>query len=223
MFCVFVWFYGYFSGCLLFGWCQLEFVDSVWACYGEIKSQSLRPEIFADVAGDHPYGDAIRFLKENGIINGYSDNTYRPDNTLNRAEALKIILESNNIDAYPEQAPFSDIDRAAWFYDYVTTSFKRSIVKGYGDGTFKGGNTVSRAEFLKMAIATAGFEPTMDIVQNPYSDVLKTDWHAKYFEFAKGQNLIRIKPGNLMAPNSPITRGEAAEVIHRLSKVQSRR
>ncbi len=191
--------------------------------YGEIKSQSLRPEIFSDVPGDHTFAMAINFLKENGVVRGYDDNTYRPDQTLNRAEALKIILEANKIKAYPENAPFSDIsDRAAWYYNYVTTAFKRSIVKGYGDGTFKPGNTVSRAEFIKMAIATAGFSPDMDLVRNPYSDVQTTDWHAKYFEFAKGQSLLRPKSGNLMAPNAPITRGEAAEVIYKLSKVQKR-
>lgn len=191
--------------------------------YGEIKSQSLRPEIFSDVPGDHAFATAINFLKENGVVRGYDDDTYRPDQTLNRAEALKIILESNKIKAYPENAPFNDIaDRNAWYYNYVTTAFKRSIVKGYGDGSFKPGNTVSRAEFVKMAIATAGFTPDMDIVRNPYPDVLTTDWHAKYFEFAKGQSLLRPKSGNLMAPNAPITRGEAAEVIYRLSKVTKR-
>lgn len=190
--------------------------------YGEIKSPSLRPEIFADVAGDHTFATAIGFLKDNNIVKGYADNTFRPDNTLNRAESLKIILEANNITAIPEAAPFDDVPNGSWFYNYVTTAFKKSIVRGYEDGSFRPANTVSRAEFLKMAIATAGFEPSMELVQDPYSDVLKSDWHAKYFEFSKGQDLLRIKPGNLMTPNSPITRGEAAEVIYKLSRVQGR-
>lgn len=190
--------------------------------YGEIKSPSLRPEIFNDVAGDHTFATAIGFLKDNNIVKGYADNTFRPDNTLNRAEALKIILEANQITALPEAAPFSDVPNGSWFYNYVTTAFKKSIVRGYEDGHFRPANTVSRAEFLKMAIATAGFEPSMELVKDPYSDVSKADWHAKYFEFAKGQDLLRIKPGNLMAPNSPITRGEAAEVIYKLSRVRGR-
>lgn len=185
--------------------------------FGEIKSQSLKPAIFADIPGDHLFANAISFLKENGVVKGYADNTYRPDQTLNRAEALKIILESNRIKAIPEQAPFSDIEPNQWFYNYVTTAFKKSIVKGYPDGSFKPGNTVNRAEFVKMAIATAGFDPNPELSSDPYSDVPKDAWFAKYFQFSKDQNLIRDG-----RPNDLTTRGEAADIIFKLSKVRGR-
>ena len=185
--------------------------------FGEVKSPSLKPIIFADIAGDHIFANAISFLKDNGIVKGYADNTYRPDQTLNRAEALKIILEANRIKTAQSPSPFTDIEANQWFFQYVTTAFKKAIVKGYPDGTFKPGNNVNRAEFIKMAIATAGFDPNPDLLSAPYADVPQTAWFAKYFEFAKDQNLIPNA-----RPNDLITRGEAADIIFKLSKVRGR-
>lgn len=190
--------------------------------FGEIKSPSLKPEIFSDVAGSHAYAAAVKFLKDNNIVKGYEDGTFRPDQTLNRAEALKLILEANSIFAESgEQSPFSDVSTTAWFANYISTAFKREIVKGYPDGTFKPGNTVSRAEFLKMAIATGEFQ-LPEFVNDPYPDVPKAAWYAPYFAFARDHTLLRTKSGNTAAPNNPITRGEAADVIFQLSQIVKR-
>jgi len=190
--------------------------------FGEVKSPSLKPEIFADVSGSHTYASAIKFLKDNRIVKGYEDGTFKPDQTLNRAEALKLILESNNIFTQSDEStPFSDVSNTAWFAGYIQTAFKRLIVKGYPDGTFKPGNTVSRAEFLKMAIATGEFQlptPTRD----PYPDIKKDLWYAPYFSFARDHTLIRTKSGNTAVPNNPITRGEAADLIYKLSQIIKR-
>lgn len=190
--------------------------------FGEIKSPSLKPEIFSDIPGSHTYSSAIKYLKDNRIVKGYEDGTFRPDATLNRAEALKLILEANSIYAENTQKNnFSDVMNTAWFAPYVQTAFKRDIVKGYPDGTFKPGNTVSRAEFLKMAIATGEF-PLPDFTSDPYPDVQSNAWYAPFFAFARDQKLIRTSTGNTAAPNNPITRGEAADVIYKLSQIVTR-
>ena len=48
---------------------------------------------FTDVPPTHQYNVAINYLTEQGVINGYEDGTFGPENPINRAEALKIILE----------------------------------------------------------------------------------------------------------------------------------
>ncbi len=187
--------------------------------FGEVKSGSLRPEVFEDVPATHTYADAIKFLRENEIVKGYEDGTYRPDNTLNRAEALKIILEANSIAANENSNNFPDVDSNAWFASYINTAFIKGIVKGYGDGQFRPGNTISRAEFLKMAILTAEFTPNENVINDPYPDVKSDLWYAPYFQFGRDNELLRMKKGGFIVPNDPINRGEAADVIYRLSKI----
>ncbi len=48
---------------------------------------------FSDVPDDHPYIKAIEYLQNNDIVQGYEDGTFRPEQTINRAEFTKVLLE----------------------------------------------------------------------------------------------------------------------------------
>ncbi len=189
--------------------------------FGEAKSPSLRPQIFADVDGSHTYSPAIKYLKDRKIVKGYADGTFKPEATINRAEAVKIILVGNDIAAKKGKKKFPDVPETAWFSDFVTTAADRGIIKGYGDGAFKPGNTITRAEFLKVAILTSGFEPE-DKEGASYPDVADEAWYKKYFQFAKVNELLRMKKGGFITPNMAITRAEAADVMYRLSRLKTK-
>jgi len=64
--------------------------------------------------------EAINFLKENGIISGYSDGTFKPTNPLNRAELLKILVEGVGYspDENVYKNCFSDV-KEDWYAKYV--------------------------------------------------------------------------------------------------------
>ncbi len=188
--------------------------------FGEIRSKSLRAQIFTDVPASHSSATAIKYLKQEGIVGGYPDGTFKPDGTLNRAEAVKILLEGNNIIVEAGSTDFPDVPRNEWFANYIATAAKRGIVKGYGDGQFKPGNTISRAEFLKVAILTAGFEVNENLAVSPYRDVSGDAWFAPYFAFAKTYSLIGTKRGGYVVPSQPITRAEAAEVVYKISEIR---
>ena len=53
---------------------------------------------YPDVAEDHENFDAIEYLDDNEIVNGYEDGTFGPNNSVTRAEAMKIILSALNIE-----------------------------------------------------------------------------------------------------------------------------
>lgn len=186
--------------------------------FGSVKSNLLRAQVFSDIAADHPQAEAIAHLRDQGVIKGYADGTFQPQKTLNRAEALKIILEAKQVqaDRRGPRAELSDVPSDAWFKRYVQTAISREIVRGYPDGTFKPAKTLNRAEFLKIAILAAGHrvgQPSND----PFTDVPSEAWFAPYFEFARAQGILR---GNIVHPDGEISRGEAAEVIYKLGKVK---
>jgi murein DD-endopeptidase MepM/ murein hydrolase activator NlpD/F0F1-type ATP synthase membrane subunit b/b' len=186
--------------------------------FGETKSNTLRPTIFTDVDERHPYADAISYLKDMKIINGYHDGSFKPKNSLNRAEAIKIILVANNIIIEDANVDLQDVAKDAWYRKYIGTAISRGIVNGYPDQTFKPANTISRAEFLKIAILTAGFKP-QNIAENPYKDIDFNAWYAPYFEFAKQKHLLEVS-NNQAIPAQVITREEAADVIYKLSRLR---
>jgi hypothetical protein len=73
--------------------------------------------VFSDVSSNHPHFEAIMALHDQGVIEGYSNNTFRPEQSVNRAEALKIILLGSNV-LVPEIQPqpiFPDVVHGVWY------------------------------------------------------------------------------------------------------------
>lgn len=184
--------------------------------FGEIKSDSLRAYVFNDIPRTHQYGDAIKYLKDSQIVNGYADGTFRPESGINRAEAVKILLVGNNIRVKNNSNTFSDVVAGSWYEDYVTTASAEGIVKGYSDGSFKPEQDVSRAEFLKLAIEAAKIQiPTKG---ENYKDIPAGAWFENYFLLAYRYKLLPTS-GNNVDPGKAITRGEATYIIYKISEL----
>ena len=101
---------------------------------------------FQDVDENHPNFQAIEYLYENEVINGYPDGSFKPENKVNRAELLKILIEGNNIPLESSNLPFSDIEKDSWYSPYLETAYYNGWVEGYQDGTFKPENPVQTSK-----------------------------------------------------------------------------
>jgi len=91
-------------------------------------------QVFADINISNNHYDAIKYLKDENIIGGYADGTFKPNNTVNRAEALKMLMLAFNVDVGgPFTLNFSDTDKSAWYAPTIATGVARGIVAGYSD------------------------------------------------------------------------------------------
>lgn len=186
------------------------------ALVGESEAISAEPlKVFGDVDKNNPHYDAIKYLEEYNIIGGYPDGTFRPNDTVNRVEALKMLMLAFDIQAGPAgELPFADTENSAWYSGTLATAVAKGIVKGYEDGTFKPGSTVNKAEYLKMLFLTNGIVPTENLSANPYDDVPKDAWYAPYAYLLNKKNLLDVQ-SRLEAGNG-MTRGDVAETIFRM-------
>ena len=108
---------------------------------------------FEDVDEKTPNMDTILTLNKLGILKGYEDGMFKPYREINRAEALKIILESTKLidkETKDSKVEFTDVNEKDWYYKYVKKAYELEIVKGYEDGTFKPGQTINLAEMSKI-------------------------------------------------------------------------
>lgn len=174
---------------------------------------------FIDVSRSHRNYDAIQYLVDQGVINGYSDGTFKPNNTVNRVEALKMLMLAFNAGTGPSQSlTFSDTDNGAWYATALGTAVAKGIVKGYNDGTFRPGSTVNKAEYLKMLFETNGVDLTDSVTANPYADVPKDAWYAPYAYMTNRKNLMEVAD-NLLKAADGMTRGNVAETIYRFKHI----
>ena len=188
------------------------------ALVGESSVISFEEErTFTDVSKAHPNYTAIKYLYENDVIGGYDDGTFKPEKTVNRVEALKMLMLAFNAGTGPsEPLSFSDTDNGAWYATTLGTAVAKGIVQGYDDGTFRPGNTVNKAEYLKILFKTNGIEMTDSLTTNPYPDVPKETWYAPFAYLANRKNLMSV---SLLKPDDGMTRGDVAETIYRLKYI----
>ena len=164
--------------------------------------------VFNDVSEESYNGEAIEFLKENLIVQGYSDGSYKPDNRINRAEFTKIIIEATFSDEEIEEcteASFSDVPAGEWYSKYICMAKKHGVVSGYPDGTFRPADFINFAETSKIIAES----------QNIPEDTRGTgdEWFAGY---VKGLENKKAIPGTIQSIDKQITRGEMSEIVYRI-------
>ena len=169
---------------------------------------------FKDVSKRDKYYDAIRALSKARVINGRPDGTFGADDSVNRVEALKFVLEGVSEDLSSGHSPFDDVENDGWYSPYLYTAYQRGVVSGYEDGTFKPGNEVNKVEFLTMLFKGMDVEVPQEADVAPYEDVPKGEWFTPMVSYAKELGLI--EDGQKFYPGEAMTRGEVAYAIHQL-------
>ncbi len=130
---------------------------------------------------NHQYQSQIMLLAEQGVVSGYPDGTFRPNDTINRAEFLKVLLRAVGQEVTSDSSRcFTDfVGPEEWYWSYACEAKAQGIIGGYPDGSFRGVQTVSVAEASKMVVQAAGF-PLPQYVRapdhwyDPYRDALAT-------------------------------------------------
>ncbi len=121
--------------------------------------------------------------------------------------------ENMNEDKYS----FTDLIHAEWARTAVEAMCKKNIISGYGDGTFKPNNNITRAEFIKILVVAVGIE--MNVSAEEFADVPADAWYRPYVNAARAAGLITGDDNNCFNPNAPITREDMAVMIYRSYKL----
>lgn len=114
---------------------------------------------FSDVEDGYDHAPAIATLSQLGVINGYADGTFKPNNNVERDEMAKLIyvLYTTFSDAGEGSVKFADVAADNWATGYISWCSAKSIVGGYEDGSFRPDNNITYDEALKMACAALGY------------------------------------------------------------------
>jgi hypothetical protein len=110
---------------------------------------------FTDVPTTHTFYQYIETAAYEGLVSGYADGTFRPQNDVTRGQLCKIVVEAAGWPLVSPPTPtFTDVPTDHTFYQYVETAFDRGIISGYSDGTFRPGNNATRGQISKVVYET---------------------------------------------------------------------
>ena len=168
-------------------------------------SYIAKADDFSDVSDYNINKDAIDTLKTNDIIQGYTDGTFKPDNRINRAEFIKIIVAAKVKNPTGSNC-FTDV-KTEWFAKYICQAKKLGYIEGYSDGSFKPEDYINFAEASKIVDKAMGVKAD--------TAGTKGEWFAGYINGLAKKNAI---PSSVNFFDKDVTRGEVAEVIWRLKE-----
>lgn len=120
---------------------------SVYGCMWETGG-------FSDIYAEDWYAEYVYSAQMAGIVEGYEDGTFKPNNLITRAEAVQMVynaIESVEIGASTVDAgDFSDVSESDWYYAAVRGTSEYAIVEGVEPGKFEPLRNINRAESARI-------------------------------------------------------------------------
>ena len=160
--------------------------------------------VYSDTTGEACEG-AVNVLSALGVVNGYEDGTYKPAQTVTRAEMAKLIVTALGLADYASAttSQFTDMTGSTWAIPYVEYAASLNIVNGYGGGKFGPNDTVTYEQALTMVVRALG-----------YTDEAKEmngTWPAVYVQKARALGLLEdVDNGGATGAN----RGDVAIILY---------
>ncbi len=163
---------------------------------------------------------AIEGLAARKILNGYEDGTFRPDNTMTRAEFAATVVRSLGLTP-AAVSMFTDVASGEWYAGYVGTAYTYGIVTGRTPTTFDPGGTITRQEAAVMVARAAklcGMDTEMDtaairdMLAQFVDYVQVADWARESLAFCYSADLLD-QSALTIKPTAAITRSEIAQMI----------
>ena len=159
---------------------------------------------FSDVA-DNYTATAIETLRLMGVLDGYSDGTFRPNAALTRAQFCKMAVYAmdggSELGRYSTVTIFPDVKPSFWASSYINMAAKKSIIAGFADGKFKPNQTVTAGQAVTILMRGLGYK----------DENMGGVWPQGYMAEAKTCGLL--KSTGITSAYSALTRGQAAKLF----------
>ena len=169
---------------------------------------------FSDMS-NHWAKDAINTLAKSGIIGGFPDGTFKPDESVTRAQFTVMVVRALGIKS-EKQCEFTDVSGNSWYMESISAAVNAGIVNGTGDGKF------SPDEYIKRQDAFL-------IIYRAYSELLKSeekhsfvdgnmisDYAVQAVEALYAADIVKGTDSGELKPLDNTSRAEVATILLRI-------
>lgn len=197
-----------------------------YATYGEGKTL-----VFSDILGHWAYKLILEY-NEDGIVGGYNDGTFKPNNPVSRAEFIKIAIDAltkttskltvfGSSGTVPDVASgkFTDVPKDAWYLNQLNFALENKLISGYPDGTFGPNNPISRIEAVTILSRIFENNKNIDIEElsddsHDFTDISGLpEASVKYVDLAYGLALTKGYTDKTFRPLNNVSRAETLSLV----------
>lgn len=183
---------------------NLKKVISAVAALALSVSSFVAMASYPDVADTDKHASAINELSALGVIEGFEDGSFHPDELVTRAQMAAMVVRAMNIanaDSNKVQK-FNDVPADNWAAGWIATAADNNLINGTGNGNFDPDLNVTYAQTAKMLVAACGYDTWA---------VSAGGWPSGYLRYA-AQTGITNNISNV-TNDTAITRAQAAQMI----------
>jgi methionine-rich copper-binding protein CopC len=194
----------------------LSFYAKHFSSYAAFETNKTFSDVIADWARDE-----IETLASRGLIYGITNNSYKPEGSITRAEFTALIVRSLYMDSSKSKDTFTDVSKDSWYTDAVETAYELELIFGTTQDRFEPNKNINREELATIVYRLYQYKGGKEI---PGSSKITLTDQSEISSYAKEavnftvNSGIMVGNGDKFEPQRSTTRQEAAVVIYRLLK-----
>ena len=174
---------------------------------------------FVDLNSSLWYHEAVDYVLARGIMSGYGDGYFGPNDTLTRGMVAQLFYNLAGSPDIEGQVSFGDVADGVWYADAVRWAEANKVVGGYADGSFGPNDNITReqlASILYRYAAANGENMNATADLNGFADANSiSEWSRTALAWANAEGLITGKTGNIIDAKGYATRAEIATILMR--------
>jgi subtilisin family serine protease len=157
----------------------------------------------------------ITKLTKEGMIQGYKDYTFRPNQSITRAEVAALLVRKLDLTKNASQLPFNDLTSDHWANSSISKAYQAGWIAGYEDGTFRPEAPITRAEMA--VIVARAYKLQSRVSENSsFRDVPKDHWALPSIKALSGRKWIQGYGNYTFRPQSKATRADFVMLLSRV-------
>ncbi|MEJ8554016.1 S-layer homology domain-containing protein, partial [Tepidibacter sp. Z1-5] len=166
---------------------------------------------------NHWAANQIKSLVNKGVVSGYSDGTFKPDNYITRAEFISLINKAFNLKLVYD-VNYKDASSKDWFYEDLRKA--KGYISGYEDNTIRPNNKITRQEVavIMAKVLNKQYDNKAYVCDNFKDSNKIADWSKKSIGALVDSKNMSGYPDGTFGPEKYITRAEAVTVIYKKFK-----
>lgn len=166
----------------------------------------------------NPHADNYKPILEmynRGYVSGYKDGTFRPNQSVTRGQAAKMLAQALNLNTTnPNNPRFSDIPPNHGFYRYIAALANAGIINGYSDQTFRPNEPITRNQMAKILTLGYKFQQSTKLTHD-FRDVAESNPNRYYIQTLYDLGITKGTTQITYSPYGSVTRGQLATFIYR--------
>ena len=168
---------------------------------------------FSDVSEGDWYYEAVRFVHERDLMNGYSDGRFGPNDPLSRAQLAQILFNKEGKPVVNYLLDFSDVANEAWYTEAVRWATSQGIVGGYGNGKFGPNDPITREQLAVMLWRYSG-SPAATNKELHFNDESEISGFAlEALRWAVESGILNGYGDGRLGPQGQATRAQVAQML----------